>query len=310
MNTPLEKLTIVVHSCDSYSDLWVPFFTLLKKYWPNLTCPIILNTESKDFSFSGLNITCVHPKNINVSYSARLKNALKYVKTEYVLPLLDDFFLRETVDEKRIEQIITYMEQDKSITYFNSESTPLYCNDFEADKYEGFHRIPPGNNYTLNMQAAIWRTERYCHYWKGNVSPWEWEFFVNVKTCFSKNEKFYCALSDGFLDYGHKATGDIWGVYRGKWVIEDVKPLFLKENISVNFCERGIFDLEKDSKKAVTVNSKFDYYSQVIRTLGFFKFFPGYFLTKHKRGAETYYAYLQNKAKEKFLTNRREHQND
>ena len=31
----LCNVSILVNSCDSYDDLWLPFFTLLEKYWPN-----------------------------------------------------------------------------------------------------------------------------------------------------------------------------------------------------------------------------------------------------------------------------------
>jgi hypothetical protein len=50
-----NNLSIVVSSCDSYSDLWNPFFTLLKKYWIGIEkYPIYLCTESKKITFEGL----------------------------------------------------------------------------------------------------------------------------------------------------------------------------------------------------------------------------------------------------------------
>ena len=36
-----SKCTIIVSSCDSYSDLWIPYLNLLKLYWPN--CPYKIN---------------------------------------------------------------------------------------------------------------------------------------------------------------------------------------------------------------------------------------------------------------------------
>ena len=55
-----DKLTILVCSCDRYEDLWIPFFTLLRKYWGSKDVRILLNTESLGFSFDGLEIECVH----------------------------------------------------------------------------------------------------------------------------------------------------------------------------------------------------------------------------------------------------------
>ncbi len=54
----MSQLTVFVSSRDDYEDCWVPFFTLLKKYWPDCRLPIVLNTQQKHFAFDGLDITC------------------------------------------------------------------------------------------------------------------------------------------------------------------------------------------------------------------------------------------------------------
>ena len=61
MEKYMDKIALLVNSCDKYEDLWAPFFTLLKKYW-NPEYPIVLNTESKDFNFEGLNINFMGKK--------------------------------------------------------------------------------------------------------------------------------------------------------------------------------------------------------------------------------------------------------
>ena len=52
----MSQLTVFVSSRDDYEDCWVPFFTLLKKYWPDCRLPIVLNTQQKHFAFD--DITC------------------------------------------------------------------------------------------------------------------------------------------------------------------------------------------------------------------------------------------------------------
>lgn len=260
-----KKLTILLSSCDAYEDLWLPFFTLLKKYWNPCDIQILLNTESKEFSFPGLEIECVHSPG-EQRYGKRLLNALKKVKTPYVLSLLDDFFLRSPVDEARIRQIIDWMDDDKNIVYFNCDPNQTYA-DWDVDKYPGFRRLPPGNDYVLSLQGAIWRTDKFKKFWYPNLNPWEWEMITNIKTGRYSGYQFYC-LTDSrfsFLDYGHYCMGDIWGVYRGKWVIEDVGPLFQKENISVDFTIRGIYT--PGEKKQLTQEDT-SQLKKVIRCLG------------------------------------------
>ncbi len=56
-------MTLLVNSCDAYADLWQPFFTLLKRYFVPLPAEILLNTETKDFAFDGLNYAaCTAPR--------------------------------------------------------------------------------------------------------------------------------------------------------------------------------------------------------------------------------------------------------
>lgn len=241
-----DKFTILVNSCDKYEDLWFPFFTLLKKYWNPLDVRLILNTETKVYHMDGLNIECIHPQNPNVPYGERMINVLSKIRTPYVIPLLDDFFLRKRVDIDMIYQIIKWMEEDKNIVYFNCDYTPVYA-DWENGKYPGFRRIPYGNVYTLNMQAAVWRTEKLLKYWKPNVSPWDWEELCNLSASRNKKEKFYCvsAYGQGFCDYGYDLKG--MGVHHGKWVYKDVIPLFEKEKIQVDFSKRGFLEVDKKS---------------------------------------------------------------
>jgi len=236
-----DKVTILVNSCDNYDDLWLPFFTLLRQYWVPLNVRVILNTETKTYSMDGMNIEAVHPENPNDSYGKRMLNVLSKIKTPYVIPLLDDFFLRKNVDVDMISNIIDWMEADENIVYFNCDYTPVY-EDWDKDKYPGFHRIPFGNVYTLNMQAAVWRTEKLIHYWKPDVSPWEWEEYTNLTAARNTKEKFYCVseYGNGFCDYGYTLKG--MGVHHGKWVKDDVIPLFEKENIKADFSKRGFLE--------------------------------------------------------------------
>lgn len=301
-----EHVTLLVNSCDAYEDLWIPFFTLLKKYWNTESIQIILNTETKDFSFEGLEITCVHPPT-ETQYGARMLHALSQVKTKYVLPLLDDFFLRQPVNCERISEIIHWMEEDPDIVYFNCDRNGVYAN-WEVNKYPGFRRYPPGNGYILSMQAAIWRTEQLMKYWRPNVSPWEWELLCNISTKKYPRDKFYTTLpeEDMFLDYGYDPAG--MGVFRGKWVQHDVVPLFEKEGIHVDYSRRGFYDPAVSILTLPYKSDRKSRYSQIIRIFGLAEI-PRYFLfglrcrlcrLLRKSYTDDYFSYLTEKEHQRF----------
>ena len=82
-----SRVTLLVNSCDAYADLWQPFFTLLTRYFVPLPDEILLNTETKEFHLDGVKLRCVHSN--APTYGERMTEALKQVKTEYTLLLLD-----------------------------------------------------------------------------------------------------------------------------------------------------------------------------------------------------------------------------
>lgn len=247
-----NKITVLVNSCDAYCDLWFPFFTLFKKYAGALNnVDILLNTESKEYYMDGLNIRCVHPDDKSAPYGSRMINALHQIKTPFVLSLLDDFFLRKPANIEEVIQIIQWMDDDESIAYFNCDATPVYTK-IQDDRYQEYRRIPIANEYTLNMQAAIWRTDILTDLWSPYVSPWEWEVIYNLKAARSDKYKFYCKeeQNTGYINYGFELSGGIWGVYRGKWVRTDVEPFFLSEGINLDFSKRGFYTPDENKESS------------------------------------------------------------
>lgn len=266
-----SKVTILVNSCDAYEDLWRPFFTLFKKYWDPEGVRVLLNTESKEFRFDGLSIECVHPENAGDPYGKRMIHALSQVRTPYVIPMLDDFFLRKEVDLELIGRIVDWMDKDRHIVYFNCDCTQTHY-DYEVGVYPGFRRLPRGNEYILNMQAAVWRTEKLLGYWRPDITPWEWETVTNLLAARNRKDKFYCVTDPryAFCDYGFKLEG--MGVFRGKWVKDDVVPLFEKENIRVDYSKRGFYAPEsiilQESKLRDRLKTKFEPSELIKRCLG------------------------------------------
>ena len=260
----MNDITILVNSCDAYSDLWLPFFTLLKKYWPGEIPPIILNTETKDFCLDGLNIRCVHcPNNPKGYYGKRLKYALRQIDSKYVLCLLDDFFLRREVDIKMIDQLLQYMEENENISCFNFENV---LHGKPSERYLGFISLPPIAQFRLNLQAAIWRKADFESYWKDRVDPWTWESVSNKLTYCTQKEFYFLEPGTQMpFDYGKK-SGLNWGVVRGKWREDDVVPFFESEGIEVDYSKRGFFD--ESQIKQMPAKGMFTLNCQMLYILG------------------------------------------
>ena len=242
-----KKCTVVVSSCDKCSDLWYPFFSLFQKAWPENEFSIVLNTESKTYQHEGMNIEtfCLYGENESVPWGKRLKETLQRIDTEYIILLLDDFFLRKEVKHDRILQCIEWMEQDTSISCFCFMES--LTKNIKDGKYEGFERRPLLGDYKFNCQAAVWRRKRLIGYLRNGEDPWQWEMFGNWRSYRYPFHKFYSQIAgqEYVFPYICKVQGRSWGglaLYRGKWYLPCVEKLFAENGISVDFTIRGTVD--------------------------------------------------------------------
>lgn len=233
--------TVLVNSCDSYDDTWVPFFKLLKKYWPDCKYPIVLNTETKNFDYENLEIKTINIlkkyRSKNIAWSKRLKFVLNRIDSKYILFMMDDFFLMDYVDSKRVDEVISWMEQDKSIAVFSffRVEDPVH-KDTKSLKYKGYYLRNQLGDYRYNCQAAIWNRKTLIQTLRNFESAWDWEIYGNIRSRRS-TKKFYTLMDP--KDYIFKYDCEKYGVFRGKWRLPYTEQLFRKEGISIDFSVRN-----------------------------------------------------------------------
>lgn len=275
----MKKATILVNSCDSYEDAWYPFFTLLDKYWPDCPYDIVLNTESKDFegNLKNLNISSfnLYNQGQTVPYGRRIREHLKRIKTDYVITLMDDFFVRSPVNTSLIRQVIEWMDSDPQIASFCliSHDDRHSCRyGWKEMKYDGFNLRPRFTDHNYDMQASIWRTDILYRSWKDYMSPWEWESVGNYRS-FDDGFKYYdldkdMAFPINYLDYQKEEWS---GIRKGKWVAETVCDLFKENGIVIDYSIRGFFNA---SDTNISKKKNFLTYMHEIRCYGIKRFLP------------------------------------
>ncbi len=242
------RYTVVVSSCDKYEDLWDPFFKVLQAEWPQLgqeQIPVVLNTEHKTYEYDGLNIRTMqfYGEDDNPSWTKRLRRTLETIETEYIIFLLDDFYMQDKVRSDRIDQCIRWMDDNRRISMFCFKETYASAN-INDGKYKGFERRPLFGKYKFNCQAALWRRDRLICYLKKDENPWEWEVYGNWRSYRLPYHLFYSLVpgEEKVFVYTHEIKGQIYGgsgVYRGKWFVPSVDPIFKKHGIEIDYSIRG-----------------------------------------------------------------------
>lgn len=233
----LDSFTILVSSCDKYEDLWVPFFSLLKNKWRELpNYEIVLNTESKKFTMDGLNIKCfqLYKKNEKVAWGERLIETLKRINSDYILFLLDDFFIRSEVDDAKIKECLHLFEKDPHASVIYLTPTSGYRED---TKIEDFYILKKDATWKLNTQAALWRRKKLIEYIRPHETAWAWEQYGSIRAQRYK-ENFY--IRSPFLALIFDYEKD-WGgaIHRGKWTPYAIE-LCNKYDFGIDYSIRGV----------------------------------------------------------------------
>ena len=162
----LQDLSIVIASCDKYSGLWSPFFSLLFKYWPSLIdnnkeneIPIFLIANNRKFDHPIVQHV-LFPNEI--SWSDNIVDALSQVQTKYVLYLQEDYFLTRQVNEELLAKMLNYIKEHHvaylEISAFNSkvQSTKSPIIDKDIANLAEFTKH---SSYRTSLQAGIWDKE-------------------------------------------------------------------------------------------------------------------------------------------------------
>ena len=113
-------------------------------------------------------------------------------------------------------------------------------------------------------------------------SPWQWEVDGNYRSAFTEN-KFYMLAKDAepYLDYAFNY--DWMGIKKGKWVIDDVGPLFEENGLEVDFDDLGIYHRPKQVRLRPRANPTLRKKISI-----FFKQFKPKYIKRHIETAKKY----------------------
>lgn len=236
--------TLIVNSYDGGEDLWEGFFTCLKYQWPGFSMPIVLNTESKKYHYDGFSITSfgLYPDGgRKIPWSKRFIETLKRVDTEYVLVLLEDFWLETPVDTEHFEKTLNWMRNNPEIACFSYQPVP--GDNIKDERFPRFERLPQKRDYRMNCQAALWRRERLIAFLRPHESPWEFERWGSVRSR-RYPDKIYTLKKSAQKILGYDMGGVL---YRGRWHRQTVLPLNDRFNLGIDFTTRGFHEDWRDA---------------------------------------------------------------
>ena len=149
-----KNMTMLILSCDKFSDLWDGHIKLLEENWPDRDMETFLITDAPtDKCYPGIQVVNA---GADVEWSDRLAYALKQVKTDYVFITLDDYFLIKKVDDQRIVELLEMMEKE-NVDYVRLFLRPKRATREELEGYSGIYKIDTSCDYSVNLYSGLWK---------------------------------------------------------------------------------------------------------------------------------------------------------
>ena len=239
----MNNHAILINTCDKFEDCWDPFFKLFSIYWPNFEGRIYLNTEYKDYSYPGLNITTVKGclahnirQNKRATWSQCLKWALESIPENIILYMQEDYFIKDFVKSDIIDDFF-------NIIYSNPEIKCIHLTDqaLSSNKIKRFGNLEKVNlrqKYRVSCQAALWDKAELKNLVREWESAWEFEEFGSKRSAIIKND-YYVVSKDFVKKNEYEIIPYVFtGIVQGRW-FEEVVEVFNKHNINIDFSKRG-----------------------------------------------------------------------
>lgn len=189
-----ESLTLLIHSCHKFSDLWDSHVSLLNKNWPDRDIrTIILTDEPETRDLPGVEIISAGS---GKEITDRIRHVLPLIDTEYVLVTLDDYFPVFEIDSCKIDRLVLIMEE-KGYDYMRLFEKPR-CRNLSPTTDTGVFTFTLDNDYAVNLYVGIWRKD----FVKKSLSPcslsaWDYEVSltpaavaIGAKCAISKGKEF------------------------------------------------------------------------------------------------------------------------
>lgn len=219
--------SVLIPSCDKYSDLWRPFFTMFWRNWPDCPYRVYLGSNYQAFE---------HPKVKNIlvgpdkDWTSGVRKMVQALETEYVLMMLEDFFIRKPVDSKRITFSLNALKRlnGHRLRLDPPERRPI----LPMEEFPDLVKLMKGTPYRVNLQPTIWRVESLLSIMCDGESAAEFEVKASERS--NKDpDGYYCLRNERPIEWKHHV------VEKGKWFLPEARR-FEKAGIGCDFSRRAV----------------------------------------------------------------------
>lgn len=170
-----KNFSIIISTCDKFSDLWDANIQLLNENWSDRNVDTFLVTD-KPTNRTFKNVTVVAAGE-DTEITERLRAVMPFIKTEYILFTLDDYFLTEKI---LTSAIVEDLEDMKAYNIDYIRLAPLSKKNLRNRKaVEVTDKIYLMDNwareYVVSLYAGLWKKNFMENTLQETLNAWQYE---------------------------------------------------------------------------------------------------------------------------------------
>jgi hypothetical protein len=227
------SIPILVISCDAYSDVWRPFFSIFWKRWPDCPYPVYLGSNYKIYPDE--RVKCITVGD-DISWASGVQAMLDQLRCEYVILFLEDFLIKEPVDTAAVSRLVRIAREEQvGCLRVAPLPPPSLLPSCEVPGFPDLGIVDVATPYRVSTQIAVWRVATLRNLLVPGFSAWDFE---HIGTQMSEN------MPDSFWGPFEATIVYDQSVEKGKWKPEGL-AICKSANIEVDLGAREPFTEEE-----------------------------------------------------------------
>lgn len=233
----MNELSILILSCDKYSDLWGGFFYQMNKTFPTQLKKYLVSNHLDYVEQDIANLTVIKNGD-DTNWSGNLLKVLTKIPEKKVFIILEDIYIESQVDPRIFEQIQNFLfETDaQHIKYMGSPKATLPVNT-EFSAYE------IGMPYLVSA-CGIWDREYLSSLLIDGENAWDFEVNASYRAKYSA--KTFFAPTKPLFTYKNMVEKGFWIKSSLDWALTEnipvQKELRAIRNPAIFEFKKAIFD--------------------------------------------------------------------